>query len=78
MITRKKLTFQQITRNIDNFISNKLKTFSLGTHIGDMPLSMETQQLITKRNQYTHQVIASIKKDRAVYKNSINGYNDLL
>lgn len=62
-----KLTLAQITRKIDNIIANHLLTFSLGTHIGDMTLSLETHQLITERNRVTHQLRASLKADRRVY-----------
>lgn len=62
------LTLAQINRRIDNIIIKNLKTFSLGTHIGDMPLSLETQQLITERNRVTHMLRHSLKADRKKYR----------
>lgn len=73
-LTPKQLTLAQISRRVDNIIKDKLATFSLGTHIGGtsgMPLSLETQRVITKRNQYTHQVIAALKADRKKYRDQL-------
>jgi len=67
----KALSLRQIIRKVDNIIADKLTTFSLGTSIGDMPLSLETFQLITERNRVTHMLRASLKADRKKYRDRL-------